>query len=170
MPTEKARFLIERLGKEQIADVAYTALWEAELDRIARGESRLGLHGFTRKAVDYASRLVAVARKLAEEGGFNGSGKEPLAKCPLCGSEVVERPKSYSCTNQGCGFVLWKKFLNKAVSKSTAKKLLEGKKVYLKGLKGKSGKPFDAFLSLDSQGKPVLAFTKASCRAGVKGA
>ena len=111
VPTEKGRFLIEKLGGEQIADVAYTALWEAELDAIARGESRLGLHGFTRKAVDYASRLVDVAKKLAGEGGFASEKRkaEPFAKCPLCGSAVVERPKSYSCTGEGCSFVLWKK-------------------------------------------------------------
>jgi len=38
VPTPKAEFLVKVLKGEKVADVSYTAIWERELERIAKGE------------------------------------------------------------------------------------------------------------------------------------
>jgi len=74
-----------------------------------------------------------------------------LGACPVCGAQVVERPKSYSCSGwkDGCKFVIWKTMAGKRISARTAKTLLsKGETSLLKGFKSKAGKPFNARLKL----------------------
>ncbi len=69
----------------------------------------------------------------------------------MCGSEMVERPKSFSCggRNGVCDFVIWKTMAGKRISARTAKTLLsKGETSVLKGFKSKAGKPFSARLKL----------------------
>ena len=74
-----------------------------------------------------------------------------LGNCPLCGGEVREQKKSYSCRgwNEGCQFMIWKTIAGKRISNRTAKALLaKGETGQLKGFKSKAGKSFDAKLQL----------------------
>jgi DNA topoisomerase-3 len=74
-----------------------------------------------------------------------------LGICPLCGAEVREQKKSYSCSGwkQGCKFVIWKTMAGKKIGARTAKSLLtKGATSRLKGFKSKAGKSFDARLKL----------------------
>ena len=75
-----------------------------------------------------------------------------LGPCPLCGSDVVEQPKSYGCSGwkQGCKFAIWKTIAGKAIGVRTAQSLLKkGQSPLLKGFRSKAGKPFDARLKLE---------------------
>jgi DNA topoisomerase-3 len=76
-----------------------------------------------------------------------------LGPCPLCGSDVVEQPKSYGCTGwktQGCRFAVWKTIAGKAIGVRTAQALLKsGQSPLLKGFRSKAGKPFEARLKLE---------------------
>ena len=75
-----------------------------------------------------------------------------FGRCPRCGSEVVEQPKSYGCSGwqQGCKFAIWKTIAGKRISARTAQALLRrGRSQVLKGFKSKSGRAFDARLKLD---------------------
>jgi DNA topoisomerase-3 len=86
-----------------------------------------------------------------------------LGKCPECGREIVETPKAYSCTGyqdkeKPCKFALWKednwfKSLGKKITATTAKGLLSGRAVLVKGMKSKAGKVFDAKVKLTKDGK-----------------
>ncbi len=84
-----------------------------------------------------------------------GEGPQTL-KCPSCGSPIIERPSSFSCTNESCGFVLWKQaryFDNTLrISATKAKALLSGKHA-LFTLKSKTGKEYDGYLKLKVNGK-----------------
>ncbi len=74
-----------------------------------------------------------------------------LGNCPLCGAEVREQPKSYSCSGwrAGCKFAIWKTIAGKKISISMARTLLtKGQTSRLKGFKSKAGKAFDARLKL----------------------
>ncbi len=90
---------------------------------------------------------------------FRQAGKEDaastpsagLGNCPLCGAEVQEQPKSYSCSGwkAGCKFAIWKTIAGKKISISMARTLLtKGQTSRLKGFKSKAGKAFDARLKL----------------------
>ena len=96
--------------------------------------------------------------------------KEIIGECPFCKSPVYENKKSFYCSNykSGCNFVLWKqdKYLGsmgKTITKATAQKFLLNKSVLMKGLKGKSGKIFDGYITIEF-GKPFhkynIKFTK----------
>lgn len=54
--------------------------------------------------------------------------REVLGKCPVCGSDMVETPKAYSCTNKDCHVALFKKTKyygqELTVTQAKAKKLL----------------------------------------------
>jgi DNA topoisomerase-3 len=75
-----------------------------------------------------------------------------LGPCPLCGSAIVDQPKSYGCSGwqRGCKFVIWKTIAGKRIGVRTAQALIrQGRSPVLKGFESKSGKPFDARLKLD---------------------
>src|SRR5204863_7279149 len=51
-----------------------------------------------------------------------------LGPCPVCGREIVENRKGYSCWSRedpGCGFVIWKRKAGKSLPPSVAKELIE---------------------------------------------
>jgi len=83
-----------------------------------------------------------------------------LGPCPLCGAQVVEQTKSFSCSRwrDGCSLTIWKMMSGKRISGRTAKALLrDGKTAVLKGFKSKSGQPFSARLKLH-EGKVSFDF------------
>ena len=55
-----------------------------------------------------------------------------LGPCPVCGREISENRKGYSCWSRddpGCGFVIWKKKAGKMLPVSVAKELIESLRV-----------------------------------------
>lgn len=92
---------------------------------------------------------------------FAGAGDlEEVGKCPKCGGKVVERGKGFSCSAEGCKFMLWKtnKFLDSMGKKLTApavKELLSKGRVGLKGCKSLKGTKYDCILIADFSGEYV---------------
>ena len=83
-----------------------------------------------------------------------------LGSCPLCGADVIEQKKSFSCQDwrSGCGFTIWKTMSGKRISARTAKTLLrDGVTSVLKGFKSKSRQRFNARLKLQ-EGKVSFDF------------
>lgn len=79
----------------------------------------------------------------------------PDMKCPVCGNNLVKTNWGFSCSNwqrngSGCNFTLGTTAFNKRLTDKVIKELLNNKitKTKFKGLKGQSGKPFDARLEL----------------------
>jgi len=84
-----------------------------------------------------------------------------LGPCPVCQAEVRDFPKSYSCSRwkEGCGFTIWKIVAKKKLSETQVKILMTAKKTDLiKGFKSKAGKPFEAYLLLNQEGKVEFEF------------
>lgn len=71
------------------------------------------------------------AGQAAGSGGLAGApgGFEALAPCPRsgCGGQLIEGRKGYGCTHykQGCGFVIWKEYAGKKISRTMLQSLLE---------------------------------------------
>ena len=74
----------------------------------------------------------------------------PLGNCPVCGKPVTERPKSFSCSNRACKFVIWKNdrffvAIGKSMTATIAKQLLTSGKATLKGCtSARTGRRFNA--------------------------
>lgn len=146
--------LIEQMEDEQVCDPAYTAIWENALEDIAAGKT--GAKEFMSSAIESAKYLVDRIKAKNFAGVSKNIPKESLGKCPVCGSEVFEFIKGYSCSNKDkCKFVLWKNKLSFAgkteiTTKEAAglfKAHMENKEYEIK-LKSKDGKPYLAKTSL----------------------
>lgn len=75
--------------------------------------------------------------------------------CPICKAEIKSFPKSYSCSRwrEGCKFTIWKVMAKKKISETQVEKIIQHKRSDLiKGFKSKTGKSFEAFLVMNSEG------------------
>lgn len=81
--------------------------------------------------------------------------KESIGNCPLCGKEIFENSKVFSCFGykEGCKFAIWKSIAGKTITKAIAKDLLsKGETKKIDGFKSKAGKSFSSKLILKEDG------------------
>lgn len=92
--------------------------------------------------------------------GFFG---DVVAKCPLCGRDVLRRQTFYGCSGykDGCKFLVGTTICNRVISVSVLKELIENGRTHsLNGfVSPKSGKTFEAVLKLEG-GKAIFEFEK----------
>ncbi|MEW5899453.1 MAG: topoisomerase C-terminal repeat-containing protein, partial [Bacillota bacterium] len=80
-------------------------------------------------------------------------------KCRLCGGEMVESKKSWSCENRNCGLVVWKEIGRRAITRKVAEELMRLGRTGVMEFKTKEGKPFAAALVVKN-GKVEYEFPK----------
>ena len=147
IPTHKGTALITVIP-EQIQSASMTADWEDKLMQIERGG--YAPVDFMDGIIDMIGTLVKTYEKVPGADVLMPKDGIALGKCPMCGKVVVERPKSYSCSDRGCKFILWKNdrffsAIGKGMTATIAKQLLAFGKVKLKGCtSAKTGKSFNA--------------------------
>ena len=76
-----------------------------------------------------------------------------LGPCPVCGRDIVENRKGFSCWSRedpGCGFVIWKSKAGKNLPAAVARELIATARTAkpVTGFKGRSGRSFRARLAL----------------------
>src|SRR5437588_9641757 len=98
-----------------------------------------------------------------------------LGPCPVCGRDIVENRKGYSCWSRedpGCGFVIWKAKAGKNLTVSIARELIKTGRTEkaVTGFKGRSGKSFRARLALvqAEDGKWRVEFDEPWAKEGAK--
>ena len=94
-----------------------------------------------------------------KDTGFFG---DIVGKCPLCGRDVVRYKTGYSCSGykEGCEFSVYGFICRRVISKVNMEMLLATKRTSkIKGFISKNGKPFDAYLKLEENGKVVFDFS-----------
>ena len=147
IPTHKGTALIT-VTPEQIQSASMTADWEDKLMQIERGS--YAPEDFMEEIVDMIGTLVKTYEKVPGADILMPKDGIALGKCPVCGKVVVERPKSFSCSDRGCKFILWKndrffEAIGKSMTAALAKQLLASGKVKLKGCtSAKTGRSFNA--------------------------
>ena len=158
IPTHKGTALVTVMP-EQIQSASMTADWEEKLMMIERSDYA-GVD-FMQEIIDMVSSLVKTYEKVKGADVLMPQDETALGKCPVCGNPVIERAKSFSCSNRECKFALWKNdrffaAIGKGMNHSVAKQLLASGKVKLKGcVSAKTGKKYDAtvWMNLDENGK-----------------
>ncbi len=158
IPTEKGTALITVLP-EQLQSASMTADWEEKLLQIERGE--YSPDAFMTEIEAMVSDLVANYQVVKDAAVIMPDSRKSLGKCPVCGADVVERPKSWSCSDRNCNFALWKnnryfEAIGKHMNESVAKKLLKNGSVHMKDCYSRRlDKYFEAtiFLDFDETGK-----------------
>jgi DNA topoisomerase-3 len=168
--TEKGLNVVRLLGRHPLTSPELTGDWERRLDRIERGEDAreafMGdIAGFARETVKMLDETLKDVR----------IPKATLGPCPVCGHEIVENRKGYSCwsrTDPGCGFVIWKAKASKQLPAAVARELIKtGYTVRpVTGFRGRSGRSFRAHLALQQapDGKWRVEFNESWAKEGAK--
>lgn len=76
-----------------------------------------------------------------DSSGLKNITGEVIGKC-ICEGDIQELPKLYKCIK--CEKIIWKKFLEKDITKEESIDLMNDKTIELKDLKSKAGKVFNA--------------------------
>src|SRR3954467_10236208 len=146
--TEKGIQVIRLLGEHPLTSPQLTGDWERRLGLIEQGEDSRpsfmsDIAKFTEETVKELDKLKDVKIERAN-----------LGPCPVCGRDVIENRKGYSCWSKddpGCGFVIWKKKAGKILPPSVVKELMATSKTEkpVTGFRGRSGRTFRAKLKLE---------------------
>lgn len=156
IPTEDGMKLITILP-DIVKSPKLTADWENELTLVSKGD--VAAEQFMSEIETMVSDLVKTYHSVSDEQkAMFGAGKrtqEVLGKCPKCGADVVKGKFGAYCTGK-CGMNVGKA-LGVTLSDAQVKSLLQGKKILVKGLKGKKGS-YDAYLIPESIEK--FSYTK----------
>ena len=162
IPTDKGMSLINAVP-EEIRSPKTTAVWESKLQLIEKGE--YSAEKFMQEISEFVDNLVKTysnPENICHYLSFRQTRKS-LGKCPKCGKNVYEYPKSYSCESgkEGCGFTVWKTISGKKISEKSVIALLEkGKTAPLKGFKKKDGSgEFQAALKIDEDKDYKVVFS-----------
>jgi DNA topoisomerase III len=165
--TEKGVQVISLLGPHPLTSAEMTGDWERRLALIEQGEDTRpafmsDIQKFTTETVAELDKLKGVKIERAN-----------LGPCPICGRDVIENRKGYSCWSKddpGCGFVIWKKKASKILPTAVVKELMETKRTAkpVTGFKGRSGRTFSAKLALEQgdDGKWRVEFDEEWARNG----
>jgi DNA topoisomerase-3 len=145
--TDKGIQVIKLLGSHPLTSPELTGDWERRLGLIEQGRDRRP--DFMRDIASFTTETVAELDKLK---GVQIE-RARLGPCPVCGREVIENRKGYSCWTRedpGCGFVIWKRKAGKILPVSVAKELIEKGRTEkpVAGFRGRSGRSFRARLKL----------------------
>jgi DNA topoisomerase-3 len=168
--TEKGLNVIRLLGEHTLTSPSLTGEWEHRLARIESGaDSR---KAFMSDIVKFAESTVGELDTKLKDVRIPRAN---LGPCPVCGRDIVENRKGYSCWSRedpGCGFVIWKAKAGKTLPIAIAKELIKTGRTekQVTGFKGRSGKSFRAKLALmqNEEGKWRVEFDEAWAKEGAK--
>jgi DNA topoisomerase-3 len=168
--TEKGLNVIRLLGDHPLTSPSLTGDWEQRLAKIERGEEprarfMADIKGFAESTVaDLDAKLKDVRIPRAN-----------LGPCPVCGHDIVENRKGFSCWGRedpGCGFVIWKAKAGKTLPMAVARELIATGRTAkpVTGFKGRSGRSFRAKLALEQseEGKWRVEFDEPWAKEGAK--
>ncbi len=170
--TEKGLNVIRLLNEHALTSPGLTGSWEQRLGKIERGED--SRKQFMRDIAGFAQETV---KELDETLKDVRIPRARLGPCPVCGHEIVENRKGYSCwarDDAGCGFVIWKSKAGKTLPLAVAKELIKTGYTAqaVTGFRGRSGRSFRAHLALQQteEGKWRVEFDELWAKEGAKAA
>lgn len=166
--TDKGLNVIRLLGEHALTSPEMTGEWEHRLGKIERGED-------SRKQFmsDIAAFAGLTVKELDEKLKDVRIPRANLGPCPVCGHDIKENRKGFSCwarDDPGCGFVIWKGKAGKQLTVAIARELIrQGYTARaVSGFKSRNGRGFRAHLALsqDEEGKWRVEFNEAWAKEG----
>ena len=160
--TEQGRSLIDVVATK-LKDVALTAGMERRLSEVEHNHADPAQ--VETEFRDLAVRIPADARSAVRQDHVQTKTRntESFGPCPRCGKPVIKTGKVFQCstnrrekqsdgtwrTMEGCGWRAWTTVAGKTITDTTMRRLLDGRKVSLKGFTSRKGGTFDAALVID---------------------
>ncbi len=168
--TEKGLNVIRLLDAHMLTSPELTGNWEHRLGKIERGED--SREKFMSDIAGFAEQTV---HKLDETLKDVRIPRAKLGPCPVCGHEINENRKGYSCwarEDPGCGFVIWKAKAGKTLTVPIARELIKTgyTEKQVTGFRGRSGRSFRAHLAMSQteEGKWRVEFDEDWAKEGAK--
>ncbi len=168
--SEKGVNVIRLLNEHALTSPGLTGDWENRLGKIERGED--SREKFMGDIAGFAKETIA---ELDEKLKDVRIPRASLGPCPVCGHEIMENRKGYSCwarNDHGCGFVIWKGKAGKQLPVEVARELIKTGYTAraITGFKGRSGRSFKAHLALEQteEGKWRVEFDEPWAKEGAK--
>ncbi len=168
--TEKGLNVIRLLGEHPLTSPTMTGDWEHRLANIETGQD--SRERFMGDIVKFTESTVGELDTKLKDVRIPRAN---LGPCPVCGRDIVENRKGYSCWSRedpGCGFVIWKSKAGKQLPVTVARELIKTGRTAkaVTGFKGRSGKSFRARLALQQteEGKWRVEFDEPWAQAGAK--
>jgi DNA topoisomerase-3 len=170
MASEKGLGVIRLLGEHPLTSPDLTGDWEHRLGRIEHGEE--SRERFMEDIAAFAGKTVEELDVKLKEVRIPRAN---LGPCPVCGHDIVENRKGFSCWSRedpGCGFVIWKSKAGKTLPIAVARELIATGRTEkpVTGFKGRSGRSFRSRLALmqTDEGKWRVEFDEPWARDGAK--
>ncbi|MEA2340246.1 MAG: topoisomerase [Solirubrobacteraceae bacterium] len=170
VPTEKGMNVIRLLGAHPLTSPGLTGDWEKRLAEIEAGEETR--KRFMADIAKFAGETVGVLDTTLKDVRIPRAN---LGPCPVCGHDIQENRKGYSCWSRedaGCGFVIWKGKAGKQLPPAVARELIQHGRTakQVTGFKGRSGRSFRARLALlqTDEGKWRVEFDEPWAKEGAK--
>jgi DNA topoisomerase-3 len=156
-PTAKAiqTIMLLKSAVPELTSPELTGEWEFRLREIEH--RKLTRDAFMRDIRDLTKDIVGKAKHFHPDEHMPDT--EPFGRCPKCGSPIVERFKSFTCTNEECDFAIWKTIAGRLLSRDEFETLVRDKQIGpLGGFRSRKGKRFHAALKLSGDFKAEFDF------------
>lgn len=155
IPTEKGLQVYELVKDRKIADVAMTAEWELDLQKIETNEADASV---------FQKEMETYAKSITDELLQTNIAQNNLPKliCPKCKNhQLIIRDKIVKCSDEVCSWVQFRNVCGVHISIADIENLVNKKKTSLiKGMKSKAGKQFDAHIVLNEDCTTSFEFAK----------
>ncbi len=168
--TEKGVNVIRLLDGHPLTSPGLTGEWEHRLGKIESGEDSR-----PKFMADIAQFADATVKVLDEKLKDVRIPRANLGPCPVCGRDINENRKGYSCWSRedpGCGFVIWKAKAGKTLSPAVVRELIKVGYTArpVTGFRGRSGRAFRARLALEQtpEGRWRVEFDEPWAKEGAK--
>jgi DNA topoisomerase-3 len=168
--TEKGCSVVRLLDSHALTSPEMTGNWEHRLGMIESGKD--SREKFMKDIAGFAQETVGELDAKLKDVRIP---RARLGPCPVCGHDIVENRKGYSCWGRedpGCGFVIWKDKAGKRLPVAVAKELIKTgyTERAVSGFRGRSGRSFRAHLALHQidEGRWRLEFNEQWAREGEK--
>jgi DNA topoisomerase-3 len=168
--SEKGMNVIRLLGEHALTSPGLTGEWERRLAGIETGED--SRKAFMGDIVKFAQETVSELDAKLKDVRIPRAN---LGPCPVCGRDILENRKGYSCWSRedpGCGFVIWKAKAGKTLTPGIVRELIRTGRTEkaVTGFKGRSGKSFRARLALlqTEEGRWRVEFDEPWAKEGAK--
>jgi len=168
--TEKGLNVIRLLDNHPLTSPSLTGDWEHRLAKIETGEDSR-----PRFMADIAKFAGETVHMLDEKLKDVRIPRANLGPCPVCGRDIVENRKGYSCWSRedpGCGFVIWKAKAGKTLPPAVVRELVKVGYTArpVTGFRGRSGRSFRARLALEQtpEGRWRVEFDEPWAKEGAK--
>lgn len=142
IPTEDGMKLITVLP-DVVKSPKLTADWENALTLVAKGE--LAMEDFMADIENMVSELIHTYHEISDEQKkMFAQEQAALGICPNCGGQVIKGKFGAYCVKK-CGMNV-NRVMGAVLTDAQVKDMLAGRKILLKGLKSRTGKPYDAYI------------------------